>query len=93
MMLYFMDKGAIVNMKIRAVLMDMDGTLLGRSQVAVSARNMAVLQKAIEKGVHVIPCTGRVYNMLPPQLLTQRGLRYFVTSHRSEERRVGKECI
>ena len=29
---------------------------------------MAVLQQAIEKGVHVIPCTGRVYNMLPPQL-------------------------
>lgn len=68
-------------MKIRAVLMDMDGTLLGKSQVAVSARNMAVLQQAIEKGIHVIPCTGRVYNMLPPQLLTQRGLRYFITSH------------
>lgn len=68
-------------MKIRAVLMDMDGTLLGNSQVAVSARNMAVLQKAIDKGVHVIPCTGRVYNMLPPQLLTQPGLRYFITSH------------
>lgn len=68
-------------MSIRAVLMDMDGTLLGKSQVAVSARNMAVLQQAIEKGIHVIPCTGRVYNMLPPQLLTQRGLRYFITSH------------
>lgn len=68
-------------MSVRAVLMDMDGTLLGRSQVAVSARNMAVLQQVIEKGVHVIPCTGRVYNMLPPQLLTQRGIRYFVTSH------------
>lgn len=68
-------------MKIRAVLMDMDGTLLGRSQVAVSTRNMAALQQAIEKGIHVIPCTGRVYNMLPPQLLTQRGLRYFITSH------------
>lgn len=68
-------------MKIRAVLMDMDGTLLGNSQVAVSVRNMEALQKAIEKGVHVIPCTGRVYNMLPPQLLTQPGLRYFITSH------------
>lgn len=68
-------------MKIRAILMDMDGTLLGKSQVAVSTRNMTVLQAAIEKGVHVIPCTGRVYNMLPPQLLTQPGLRYFVTSH------------
>ena len=68
-------------MKIRAVLMDMDGTLLGKSQVAVSVRNMTAVQKAIDKGIHVIPCTGRVYNMLPPQLLTQRGLRYFVTSH------------
>ncbi len=68
-------------MKIKAVLMDMDGTLLGKSQVAVSVRNMSAIQQAIAKGVHIIPCTGRVYNMLPPQLLTQEGLRYFVTSH------------
>lgn len=68
-------------MKIKAVLMDMDGTLLGRSQVAVSVPNMTAIQRAIEKGVHIIPCTGRVYDMLPPQLLTQPGLRYFVTCH------------
>ena len=68
-------------MKIKAVLMDMDGTLLGKSQVAVSVANMTAIQRAIEKGVQVIPCTGRVFNMLPPQLLTQQGLRYFVTSH------------
>lgn len=68
-------------MKIRAILMDMDGTLLGDSQVAISVRNMTALQKAIEQGIHVIPCTGRVYDMLPPQLLTQPGLRYFITSH------------
>lgn len=68
-------------MSIKAVLMDMDGTILGKSQVAISNRNMTAVQKAIEKGVHVIPCTGRVYDMLPPQLLTQTGLRYFVLSH------------
>lgn len=68
-------------MKIRAIFVDMDGTLLGKSQVGVSVRNMTALQAALEKGIHVIPCTGRVYNMLPPQLLTQKGLRYFVTSH------------
>jgi len=68
-------------MKIKAVLMDMDGTLLGKRQVAVSVRNMRAVQRAIEKGVQVIPCTGRVYDMLPPQLLTQSGLRYFVLSH------------
>ncbi len=68
-------------MKIRAILMDMDGTLLGKSQVAVSVRNMTAIQNAIEKGIHVIPCTGRVYDMLPPQLLTQKGIRYCVTGH------------
>ena len=79
-------------MKIRAVLMDMDGTLLGKSQVAVSNRNMIAIQKAIDKGVHMIPCTGRVYNMLPPQLLTQEGIRYFVTSHgaRAYDKLTGK---
>lgn len=68
-------------MKIRAVLLDMDGTLLGKSQVAVSTRNMRAIQRAIQKGVSVIPCTGRVLDMLPPQLITQEGLRYFVTCH------------
>lgn len=68
-------------MNIKAVLIDMDGTLLGKSQVAISMRNMEALQKAIKMGIHVIPCTGRVFDMLPPQLLTQEGLRYFITCH------------
>ena len=67
--------------KIRAILMDMDGTLLSGSQVAVSVANMTAIQQAIDQGIHVIPCTGRVYNMLPPQLQTERGLRYYITSH------------
>ena len=79
-------------MKIRAVLLDMDGTLLGKSQVAVSVRNMTALQKAMEKGIEIIPCTGRVFDMLPPQLLTQQGLRYFVTCHgaRAYDRETGE---
>lgn len=68
-------------MKIRAVLLDMDGTLLGKSQVAISVKNMTALQAAMDKGIQIIPCTGRVFDMMPPQLLTQQGLRYFVTCH------------
>ena len=86
-------KGRMKKMKkIRAVLMDMDGTLLGTSQVAVSMRNMAAVQKAIGMGIKVIPCTGRVFDMMPPQLLTQPGLRYFITSHgaRVYDRDTGK---
>ena len=69
------------NIMVKAIFVDMDGTLLGKSQVAVSQRNMAALEAALDKGVYVIPCTGRVYDMLPPQILTHRGIRYFVTSH------------
>ncbi len=67
--------------KIRAVLIDMDGTCLSKSQVAISMRNMKAIQDAIKAGVHIIPCTGRVFTMMPPQLLTQEGIRYYVTSH------------
>lgn len=79
-------------MKIRAVLMDMDGTVLSNGQVAISMRNMKAIQDAIKAGIHVIPCTGRVFNMMPPQLLTQEGLRYFVTSHgaRAYDRATGE---
>lgn len=77
---------------IRAILMDMDGTVLGKSQVAISMQNMQAIQEAIHRGIHVIPCTGRVFDMLPPQLLTQEGLRYFVTSHgaRAYDRQTGE---
>ena len=34
--------------------MDMDGTLLGRSQVAVSFGNMKAVQKAIEMGIRMV---------------------------------------
>lgn len=68
-------------MSIRVILLDMDGTLLGDSQVAISRRNMEVIQRALREGIQVVPCTGRVFDMMPPQLLTQEGLRYYVTSH------------
>lgn len=68
-------------MSIRAILLDMDGTLLGKSQVAVSVRNMEAVQRVLQKGIEVIPCTGRVFDMMPPQILTQEGLRYYITCH------------
>ena len=86
-------------MNIRAILLDMDGTLLGRSQVAVSVRNMKALARVMKKGVAVVPCTGRVFDMMPPQLLTLEGLRYYITSHgaavydRLEKKNVYEDAI
>lgn len=60
---------------------DMDGTLLGADQVAISPRNMAALHALHECGVCVVPCTGRVVDMLPPQVLALPWIRYVVSSH------------
>ena len=68
-------------MSIKMILTDLDGTLLSKGQVAISNQNMAALKQAAEKGIHVIPCTGRVVDMLPPQLLTCDFVRYIVSSH------------
>lgn len=68
-------------MSVKVLLLDMDGTTLENNQVTVSERNMKAITSAIEKGIYVIPCTGRVLDMYPPQLLAMEGIRYCVTSH------------
>ncbi len=68
-------------MSIKVLLLDMDGTTLEKNQVTISKRNMEAIGRAIEKGIHVIPCTGRVLDMYPPQLLKMEGIRYCVTGH------------
>ena len=56
-------------MSIKTILTDLDGTLLSKGQVAISNQNIVALKQAAEKGIHIIPCTGRVVEMLPPQLM------------------------
>jgi len=68
-------------MDIKAILLDFDGTALQRDQVYISPGNMHALHKAMEKGVEVIPTTGRVEDMFPPQIESNRCFRYWVTSN------------
>lgn len=68
-------------MNIRVLLLDMDGTTLQDDKVTVSDRNMAAIRRAIEAGVEVVPCTGRVLDMYPPQILDMKEIRYCVTGH------------
>ena len=67
-------------MNIRAILLDFDGTSLQKDQVYLPIRNMKALRRAMDKGVEVIPCTGRVQNMQPPQIEAEPRIRYLVTS-------------
>ena len=68
-------------MSIKAILLDMDGTLLLPDQINISQRCMYVLDRAAKAGINVIPCTGRVLDMYPPQLLKYEPMRYRLTCH------------
>jgi len=56
-------------MSIRAVAFDLDDTLL-RSDGSISARTVDVLTRAAEKGIHIIPASGRtigsMHRAVPP---------------------------
>ncbi len=68
-------------MDIRAILLDFDGTALQKDQVYISLRDMAALKAAMSKGIEIIPCTGRVEDMFPPQIEKEKEIRYWVTSN------------
>ncbi len=67
-------------MRIKAVLLDFDGTTLQRDQVFISVRNMYAIRKALDRGVYIIPSTGRAENMQPPQIEAEKRIRYYITS-------------
>ena len=67
-------------MEIKAILLDFDGTSLQKDQVYISLRNMWALRRAMERGIQIIPCTGRVEDMQPPQIEAEPRIRYWVTS-------------
>lgn len=67
-------------MNVKLIAVDMDGTLL-RSDKTVSRRSAEALRSAIERGVILIPATGRVAYTVPKPVLGIRGVRYVVTSN------------
>lgn len=70
-------------MNIRAILLDFDGTALQKDQVFISFRNMYALDRAMKKGIEIIPSTGRVEDMFPPQIEADKRIRYWITSNGS----------
>lgn len=79
-------------MGIRALFLDFDGTSLERDQIHLSARTMNDIRAVLQKGILVVPCTGRAADMLPPQIQDEEGIRYLVTSGggRVTDRRTGE---
>lgn len=79
-------------MAIRGILLDFDGTSLKQDQIYLSERNMNALLAAMDRGIEVIPCTGRCEDMFPPQIEAEPRIRYWVTSNgaRVVDRKTGE---
>lgn len=73
--------GGIMTKAIKGILLDFDGTSLQTDQVYLSLRTMHALKSAINRGVEIIPCTGRAADMFPPQIEREKRIRYWVTSN------------
>lgn len=68
-------------MTIKAILLDLDGTTLKPNKINISPENQAAIKSALQRGIKVIPCTGRVLDMFPADLENIKGIEYAVTCH------------
>ncbi|MBS5334092.1 MAG: Cof-type HAD-IIB family hydrolase [Clostridiales bacterium] len=67
-------------MKIKLIALDLDGTTLRKGSV-LSERTRHTLEEAINRGVHVVVATGRVFSALPDTIFDIEGLEYIITSN------------
>lgn len=55
-------------MDIKLIAMDLDGTALMADKKNFSPRLLAALEAAYDRGIAIVPVTGRQYGLLPPAL-------------------------
>lgn len=70
-------------MSIRLIAFDLDGTLL-KNDKTVSARTAEALRRAAERGIYLVPSTGRTYEGMPEQVKKLPSVRYIITVNGAE---------
>ena len=64
-------------MTVKLIAFDLDGTLLDDDK-HLPPENLAALQAAYERGIFLVPATGRILKALPEELLAPGLFRYFI---------------
>ena len=64
--------------QIRLIAFDLDGTLLNAAKI-LTLRNKAALEHAAEKGILIVPTTGRLFDAIPEEIRQFPFLRYAIT--------------
>ncbi len=67
-------------MRIQLIASDLDGTLL-TDKKELTKRTREALEKAIARGVHFVPCTGRSYVAIPEEIKTFPGVEYVICTN------------
>ena len=65
---------------IRLIALDLDGTLLN-DRKELTPRTIRALTAAGQRGVWIVPATGRTATGIPAELLTLPGVRYAITAN------------
>lgn len=63
---------------IRLIAFDLDETLLNAAK-KVTPRNKAALERAADKGIMIVPTTGRLFQAIPEEIRAFPFLRYAIT--------------
>ena len=69
-------------MSVKLIAFDLDGTFLDDKK-NILPENIAALEKAAEKGVHIVPATGRIYKGIPEALRELPFMRWYITANGS----------
>lgn len=69
-----------INEDIRVVGLDLDSTLL-KDDKTISDRTKQVIQKAIDRGIYILPATGRTLTAIPACVKEIEGIQYAVCSN------------
>ena len=67
-------------MDIRLIALDLDGTVFD-DEKRISPRTLAALRAALDRGVIVLPATGRTLDGVPDAFRTMPGVRYALVSN------------
>lgn len=78
--------------KIKIIAMDLDGTLLD-SEKRLSEENRAALQKAADKGIEIVPTTGRIYAIIPEVVRQLPFINYAITVNGAEVYDIKNDCV
>ena len=68
------------SMSIKLIVFDMDGTLM-RDNKTISERTHKALAAAAERGIYLVPATGRTYEGLPEEIRTLPFIRYVIAAN------------